>query len=161
VVEILTRYAKLLAVFALFWIGLWAWNARGCRRIEGPEMEPTLPRDKVKLINPNVFLPAELDAGDLVSFTVVQGSRGARPVAARVIGLPGDKVRIEKGEVFVNGAKADSGYVAQNNRSQDDYAEIIVPRDSVFLLCDNRRASGSLDSRALGPISAWAIHGKF
>jgi signal peptidase I len=161
VVEVITRYAKLLAVFAVFWLGLWAWNARGCRRVEGPEMEPTLGRDKVKLIDPGVFRPADLAPGDLVSFTYVQGSRGVRPVAARVVGLPGDRVRIDKGEVFVNGVKGDAGYVAQGNRTQEDYAEIIVPRDAVFLLCDNRRAGLSLDSRAIGPVSAWAIHGKF
>ena len=159
--EILVRSGKLLAVFAIFWIGLWAYNARGCRRIEGPEMEPTLPRDKQKFIDPRVFQPSQLSPGDLVAFTYVQGSKGSRSVAARVVGIPGDKVKIEKGEVYVNGTKADSGYVSAPNRSTEDYAEIVVPRDTVFLLCDNRRAGLALDSRAIGPVAAWAIHGKF
>ena len=159
--EIFIRSAKLLGGFAVLWLALWAYNARGCQRVEGPEMEPTLQRDKQKLIDPSFFLPSRLNAGDLVAFTYVQGSKGARSVAARVVGLPGDKVRIEKGDLFVNGSKADSSYVLAGNRSTEDYSEIVVPRDTVFLLCDNRRAGLQLDSRAIGPVAAWAIHGKF
>jgi signal peptidase I len=161
VTEILIRYAKLLAVFALFWAGLWVYNTRGCRRVEGAEMEPTLGKEKARLISPGVFKPDDLAPGDLVSFNYVQGTRGQRTVAARVIGLPGDKVRIEKGEVFVNGGKVGSEYVSAPNRTLDDYAEIVVPRDSVFVLCDNRKLGLSLDSRAVGPVSTWAILGRF
>ena len=48
----------------------------------------------------------------------------------------------------------------QLQRLGEDYAEIVVPRGTVFVLCDNRSASKSLDSRTLGPIGAWAIVGK-
>jgi signal peptidase I len=96
-----------------------------------------------------------------VSFSVVMQGKGTRDVAARVIGLAGDRVRIEKGEVFVNGQRAAAEYVSAANKSIEDYAEVVVPRDSVFLLCDNRKAGAALDSRAIGPVLKWALNGRF
>ncbi|HYF00564.1 MAG TPA: signal peptidase I [Planctomycetota bacterium] len=156
----LLPYAKVVGVLALLWAGLWAFNNKGCRRIEGAEMAPTFAADKMKLIAPRVRHPSQLERGDVVSYTANIG-RGTKNVAARVIGLPGDRVRIEKGVVYLNGAALAAESVAANNRSDDDYAEIIVPRDSVFVLCDNRKQGLTLDSRALGPVSAWAINGRF
>jgi signal peptidase I len=85
-------------------------------------------------------------------------------VAARVIALPGERVRIEKGDVFVNGAKVGGEYVNAANRSQEDYSEIVVPRETVFLLCDKRKTQyGQLpwDSRGIGPVPMYAILGTF
>lgn len=153
-------FLKLAGVLAFLWAGLWVFNNVGCRRIEGPEMEPTFPRDKVRLISPRVRHPSALRHGDVVSYTAAVG-RGTRTLAARVIGLPGDRVRIEKGVVFLNGAALAAEVVAAGNRTSEDYAEIIVPRDAVFVLCDNRKQGMAFDSRALGPISAWALNGRF
>lgn len=156
----LLPYAKVVGVLALLWAGLWVFNTKGCRRIEGAEMEPTFPRDKVRVISPRVRHPSELERGDVVSYTANIG-RSTKNVAARVVGLPGDRVRIDKGVVYLNGAALAADAVAAGNRSEDDYAEIIVPRDTVFVLCDNRKQGLTLDSRALGPVSAWALNGRF
>ena len=80
-----------------------------------------------------------------------------RKVTARVIGLPGDRVKIVKGEVLVNNSKA--GGPVDKKAAAETYAEIIVPRNTVFVLCDNR-GQKTLDSRALVPIGSWAILGK-
>jgi len=160
-VELIIRYVKVLVVFVLLWVGIWFYNNWGCRKIEGSEMTPALPADSYKLIRPKVRTVAELGYDDLVSYTYVQGGKSQRNVAARVIGLPGDRVRIEKGEVFRNGSKISSAYVAANQRQSDDYAEVAIPRDTAFLLCDNRRGFALYDSRAVGPIGQWAISGRF
>lgn len=154
------RWGRLVAGFVVFWILLGLYNARGCQRVEGKEMEPTLPGQKSLLVKPAPPQVEGLERGDIVSFTNVQSGK-LRVTAARVIGLPGDRVRIEKGEVLVNGSKIGSEYVAAANKILDDYAEIMVPRDSVFVLCDNRKAGLSLDSRAVGPVSKWALNSKF
>ena len=54
------------------------------------------------------------------------------------MGLPGDRVKMVKGDVFVNGEKAG---VTTDKKVVEDYAEIIVPRNTIFTLCDNRGAS--------------------
>lgn len=160
-VELVLRWVKLGAGFVFFWILLWVYNTRSCQRIEGKEMEPTLQAQKTQSIKPLHGRVEDLERGDLVSFSAVSAGKGVKAVAARVIGLPGDRVRIEKGDVLVNGSKAGSEYVSAANKSTEDYAEIIVPRDSVFVLCDNRKAGLTLDSRAIGPVSKWALNGRF
>jgi len=72
-------------------------------------------------------------------------------------------VEIRAGDVYVNGTKIGSNYVAPTSKSdaRENYAEILVPRDSVYLLCDNRRSFDRSDSRAIGPVGIWAINGRF
>lgn len=156
-------YLRILAGFAVLWAGFFAWNTIGCRRIEGSEMEPTLKKDKAPLINPKVRSAAELNTGDFVSYLVLQGTK-ERVAAGRVVALPGDRVRIEKGEVLVNGSKVDSNYVQANQKSpEDNFAEIVVPREHVYVLGDSRRValSQKIDSRSVGPVGQWALFGKF
>jgi signal peptidase I len=158
--ELITRYVKILIVFAALWLGLWAFNAVGCNRV-GNEMTPTLNIEKGCLIDPRVRSTDDLKADDLVVYQAEPaGSRESRRITARVVGLPGDKVKIVKGEVFVNGSRAATS-VASDRKAQDDYAEIFVPRNTVFVLCDNRGGTTrTLDSRTLGPIGAWALVGR-
>lgn len=160
-VELVLRWVKLGAGFVVLWILLWIYNSRGCQRVEGKEMEPTIQAQKTKVIRPFSGRIEDLERGDVVSFSTVSSGKSLKAVAARVVGLPGDRVRIEKGEVLVNGNKAGGEFVAAPNKSNEDYAEIVVPRDSVFLLCDNRKAGLTLDSRAVGPVSKWALNGRF
>lgn len=159
-VELVLRWAKLGAGFVILWILLWVYNARGCQRVEGKEMEPTIQAQKTQFIKPNTGRIEDFERGDVVSFSSVSGGK-VKAVAARVIGVPGDRVRIEKGDVIVNGNKAGSEFVSPANKSTEDYAEIVVPRDSLFLLCDNRKAGAGIDSRAVGPVLKWALNGKF
>jgi signal peptidase I len=159
--ELITRCVKILIAFVLLWGGMWLFNTMGCSRIEGPEMTPTLVAEKNALIDPRIHRAEQLQRDDVIAYSCeLPGTRGGpRKVTARVVGLPGDRVKMVKGEVFVNGDRAATG-VAPDKKAADDYAEIFVPRDTVFVLCDNRSASKTLDSRTLGPIGCWAIVGK-
>ena len=67
----------------------------------------------------------------------------ARDFVKRVIGLPGDEILIEGGQVFVNGDPIDEPYVVFDDLS--DFGPVTVPDDSLFFLGDNR--PNSSDSR--------------
>jgi signal peptidase I len=158
-IELITRYVKILIAFALVWAGLWAFNNYGCSRVEGPEMQPAIPADKSALIDPKVRRADQLSREDVVCFEYDIDGRGVtRRVTARVVGLPGDRVKMVKGDVFVEGEKI--SVYSDKKSVPDDLPELIVPKDSVFVLCDNRGQSKSLDSRRLGPIGCWALTGK-
>jgi signal peptidase I len=50
--------------------------------------------------------------------------------------MPGDRLRIERGEVFINGQRLDEPYI--RFQASYNYAEITVPADQYFVLGDNR-----------------------
>ncbi|HLF92908.1 MAG TPA: signal peptidase I [Planctomycetota bacterium] len=161
--QIILRFAKMLGAALVVWIGIWVFNNYGCQKIESKEMEPTLKAESHKMIDPKIRSVEDLKSDDLVSFTYNHPGKSQSVFAARVIGLPGDRVEIKLGEVYVNGSKIGSNYVSANskNDTKENYAEIIVPRESVYVLCDNRRAFDKTDSRGIGPIGIWTLNGKF
>ena len=62
----------------------------------------------------------------------------------RVIGLPGDVVEIDHGQVIVNGVKLDEPYL-DPNRDTRSFGKVEVPPGMLYVLGDNRLVSG--DSR--------------
>ncbi len=159
-VELITRYVKLLICFGIVWAGIWLWNTNGCRKVAGAEMEPSIKKEKWVWTNPTVRQPESLSRGDVIFFRHVSMLRRQEAeFIARVVGLPGDRIGIVKGEVRINGEEYKDG-LQPAQRGAEDYEEIVVPRDTVFVLCDNRRAARGCDSRTIGPVARWAILGK-
>ena len=76
----------------------------------------------------------------------------------RVIGLPGEKIEIKEGKVFVNDKLLDEAF--QKIDGGSDFPAIIIPENEYFLLGDNR--PNSLDSRywKKSTINRKDIHGK-
>ncbi len=74
----------------------------------------------------------------------------------RVIAVPGDKVDIKGGVVFINDEKLDEPYIS--TIAGDTIHVGILPENQYFMMGDNR--GGSLDSRQLGPIEKDRIIGK-
>jgi len=77
----------------------------------------------------------------------------------RVVGLPGDKLKVIRNRVYINGRRQDEPFIARNTPCDDlcDLPrEVEIPRGYYFMMGDNRGAS--LDSRAWGPVpKKWII----
>lgn len=159
-----------LGLFALG--GLYfVYTSYGCKQIHGTEMagrnQPNshFPKDAYKMVFLKERSPDVLKHGDVVFYDYqfqshLGGSRGQSTFVGRIIGMPGDRIRIEKGQVHFNGALFVEDYLDPKTKSDDDMEEIVVPINSFFIMCDNRYDAKKVDSRAAGPIGTWAILGR-
>ena len=158
--------------------------------IPSESMERTLLVGDFLLFNKQVFAPAgkltqwllpyrDVERGDIVVF------HHTRPkyLVKRVVGIPGDHLRIEDGRVLVNGTPLDEPYVALEpappSSFRDNFpakvytdpevdpdwwrlmqsltrnGELVVPEGEYFVLGDNR--NHSMDSRFWGFVPRSAI----
>ena len=82
----------------------------------------------------------------------------------RVIGLPGEHIQIKDGNVYINGNKLEESYINENIKTEvsdeDQFIDIIVPDNTVFVIGDNRPLGKSMDSRRFGCIPYEKIEGK-
>ena len=78
----------------------------------------------------------------------------------RVIGLPGEHVKIENNKVYINGKELDEPYLNEGvvTTARGTYVDIVVPEGTLFLMGDNR--SNSTDSRAFGCVPIERIESK-
>ena len=76
----------------------------------------------------------------------------------RVIALPGDKLRIDHGQVWVHGTALPENYVPEMYRGTRSYASTVIPDDCYFVMGDHRSISS--DSREFGVVERDLIYGK-
>ena len=77
----------------------------------------------------------------------------------RVIGLPGDHIVIKDGMVYRNDEKIEEPYLREMNTEiqEQEYADVIVPENTVYVMGDNREQSK--DSRSFGCIPYSRVNG--
>jgi signal peptidase I len=127
-------------------------------KVEGTSMMPSLQNDERIFINKFVyrFGISGIGRGDTVVF--LYPGDPSKSYIKRVIGIPGDIVKIDDGMVYVNGKPLSEPYVAQDYRDQITWGEQTVPPDKYFVLGDHR--SSSNDSRSWGYVPRQNIYGK-
>lgn len=76
----------------------------------------------------------------------------------RVIGLPGDTIKMLDGKVYRNGEQLPEEYVNPDEVPAYFGTEITVPEGHVWVMGDNR--NHSTDSRVIGPVPVENIIGK-
>lgn len=67
----------------------------------------------------------------------------------RVIALPGEHIQIKDGKVYINEEELNEDYLQQSVITDGGiFTDLVVPKDTVFVMGDNR--PNSVDSRAFG-----------
>ena len=125
-------------------------------KVEGTSMMPSLDDQERIFVNKYVYRLESIQRGDVVVFRYPRDP--SKSFIKRVIGLAGDRIRIEAGEVFVNGRALEEDYVPPAYADERSCPEIVVPPHSYFVLGDHRTMSN--DSRDFGPVNISYIYGK-
>ena len=125
-------------------------------KVEGTSMMPTLDDQERVFINKFVYRLEPIQRGDVVVFRYPRDT--SKSYIKRVIAVPGDRVRIDDGLLYVNGQQVTEEYVPSNYEDLRSYAETVVPAHSYFVLGDHRNLSN--DSRDFGPVDQRFIYGK-
>jgi signal peptidase I len=99
-------------------------------------MSPTLLKYDCVMIHKTI---TTRERGEVVG--IARG--GARePFVARVIGLPGDRVAVRRGEAVVNGVPLTEPYVRLDVAPRTEVEAVTVPTRRLFVIGDNRNAGG-------------------
>jgi signal peptidase I len=125
-------------------------------KVEGTSMLPRLEdRDRL-FINKFVYHFEGIHRGDVVVFHYPRDPE--KSYIKRVIALPGDRLRIDRGDVYLNGNLLPEPYVPDEYRDMKSMQETVLPSEEYFMMGDHRSISS--DSREFGPVDRELIYGK-
>ncbi|WP_284640963.1 signal peptidase I [Paenibacillus silviterrae] len=131
--------------------------------VEGPSMEPSLFAQDRIIIDTSYYESHNFERGDLIVFHATP----SRDYVKRIIALPGERIKVDGDQVYVNGELLEEPYLQEAIASAKqkgrpfntrNYRESTVPNGTVFVLGDNR--SNSSDSRDIGFVKLSSINGK-
>ncbi len=125
-------------------------------RVEGTSMMPRLENHDRLFINKFVYHFESIHRGDVVVFHYPL--HPATSYIKRVIALPGDRIQIIDGHVWLNGKQLKEPYVPVRYRDDGSMASMVLPKHYYFVMGDHR--SISFDSRSFGPVKRSLIYGK-
>jgi signal peptidase I len=170
-----------LAVVSLLGVQSWALalreNVVQAYRVPTASMLPAIAPGSSVLVDKHVYREGPVCRGDVV--VLHNPNRRYQNHIKRVVALPGDTIRMQDDDLFVNGKKLDrdpiiDGRAWENNGSAryrillgepgpeqkqpSTFAEIAIPSGHCFVLGDNRRRS--VDSRDYGPVPLGDLVGR-
>ncbi len=125
-------------------------------KVEGISMMPRLADQERVFINKFIYRFEPIHRGDVVVFRLPADP--AKSYIKRVIGLPGEVVKLTRGEVFIDGQALDEPYILPEYRGLQSYGPIRVPPGEFFVMGDRRNSSN--DSRSWGTVSSGLVYGK-
>jgi len=126
-------------------------------KVEGGSMMPSLTNKERIFVNKFVYRLEPIERGDIVVFRYPRDT--SLSFIKRVIGVPGDRIRIDDGQVYVNGKPLEEDYLypAFVDRDQS-FPETTIQPHQYFVMGDHRNMSD--DSRDFGPLDESYIYGK-
>ncbi len=142
----------LLAVVTVFCVGMKT-------SVIGSSMEPSLYNGQEIFLNRLVYKVASPRAGDVVVF-LPNGNEKSHYYVKRVVGVPGDKLYIKSGMLYVNGEVVEEYF---NDRIAEPGIlenEVTLGEDEYFVIGDNCNSSEDSRSANVGTVRKSYIIGK-
>jgi signal peptidase I len=163
----LFEVVETLVLTVVIFLGIQTFVAQPYKVQQG-SMENTLLPEQYVLVDKLTPHWATYSRGDIVVFdppeTWSAGGAGV-PFIKRVIGLPGDRVDLRDGEVYVNGIELAEPYIFEDKgvpqtteAAVGGPSEWLVPAGDLLVLGDHRQDSA--DSRTFGPIQIAHVIGR-
>jgi signal peptidase I len=125
-------------------------------RVEGTSMMPGLQDQERLFINKFEYRFEPIHRGDVIVFHYPRDP--VKSYIKRVIAVPGDDLRIDDGQVYVNNKPLPEPYVPARFRDERSYPDTILNANQYFVMGDHRLISS--DSRDFGPVQRDLIYGK-
>jgi signal peptidase I len=133
-------------------------------RVEGQSMMPRLHDQDRIFVNKFIYPLREwlgdkkpIKRGDIV--VLLYPNDPSKSYIKRVIGLPGERVEIQDGKLYINGESIDEPYLDSDYLSHDSTpVPVDVTAHHYFVMGDNR--NNSSDSRSWGLVPEKYIYGK-
>ena len=161
ILEFVQSIVLALSVFVLLYLFVVQPN-----EVNGNSMVPNFQNRERILTDKLSYQFGEPNRGDVVVFkapTSEPCSENECEYIKRIIGVPGDRVMVSGGQVYLNGALLEqdflpADFVTEAGSFAQEGMEVEVPEDSYLVFGDNR--SHSRDGREFGPIPRKLILGK-
>jgi signal peptidase I len=123
-------------------------------RVESISMQPTLHAGNFVLVNKMAYRFGSAERGDVIVFRYPPDPDQV-PYIKRIVGLPGDNLRIMDGRVYINDQLLVEPYIVSPTHQGGEW---IVEENSLFVMGDNR--NNSSDSRSWGFVPLENVIGK-
>jgi len=107
-------------------------------RVRGISMEPTCHDGRIGLVNRLAYAHGKPKRGDVVAIRMA-GERVM--LLKRVVGLPGERIAVHRGVVFINGRKLPEPYVSEP-RDLWEEPETRLGEHEYYVVGDNRSMPG-------------------
>ena len=124
-------------------------------RVNGLSMYKTLNDGEIMILN-----KINYKFKDIKRFDIVVVKTDNNKIIKRVIGLPGETLKIENNVLYINGQEIKESYVRKDTKDFNikDLGYEKIPRNCYFVMGDNR--NNSSDSRIIGCVKKSQIEGK-
>ena len=129
--------------------------------VNGQSMEPTLQHKQWLISSKISYIFGEPQRGDIVVLKnpYHDGTSDEKYFVKRVIGVPGDEIKIENQHVILNGEVLNEPYT--DKLIEGEFNDVVVvPEGEYFVMGDNRGLMRSTDSRYFGTLEKDDIVGK-
>lgn len=130
--------------------------------IPSVSMVPTLEVGDRVLVNKFIYRFKEPERRDIVIFDAVANGK-PETLIKRVVGLPGDRISLRDGILYLNGERQKEPYIVNKPCVRSlpktcSFGPVTVPKDHIFVMGDNR--ANSEDSRFIGPVPRQSVKGE-
>ena len=153
--DIIETVVVALALFVVIYL-----FAAQPHQVRGASMVPNFQNGEYILTDKVTYRFREPHRGDVIIFRAPKNQE--LDYIKRIIGLPNEQIKIEKGSIYINNKRLEESYLPTGPIYAGTYLQegqiINIPDHEYFVLGDNRNHSS--DSREWGPVPQKDIIGK-